>query len=226
MGQGYGAFGKIASLGDFFQGGAPPGFVAPWDAWLQGAMVTSAEAGGDHWEGQYLSAPLWRFSLSPGLAGPGKALGVLMPSVDRVGRRFPLTLVCAPQTEGPAALDHLSQAGTFETLERLALATLDDLPRDDLMAGLAALAPVAPHPAAPLRRGGESLVLTQATQGGLAPELAAGLLSERYRQPSLWQAILPDTARLMVCEGLPGPQEARALFDLSAPLWAEARPVS
>jgi type VI secretion system protein ImpM len=226
MGQGYGAYGKIASLGDFFQTGTPPGFVRPWDAWLQQALLDAAAAGNGDWDRHYMSAPLWRFTLSAGLAGPSKVLGVLMPSVDRVGRRFPLTLMCAPETEGPAALDHFSQGPLFAALEELALATLDDLPREALVERLAALPPCLSLGGAPLRRGGDTLVLTQAQPDGVAPELAAGLTSAQYDRPSLWEALLQETSRIMVCDGLPGPGQARALFDLSAPLWAEARPVS
>ena len=45
-----------------------------------------------------MMAPIWRFALAPGVAGPLPMLGVMMPSVDRVGRQFPLTLA-APMAE-------------------------------------------------------------------------------------------------------------------------------
>ncbi len=49
------------------------------------------------------------------MAGPEAVTGVLMPSVDRVGRQFPLTLAAAadcPQGLLPAL--HLGSAATFE----------------------------------------------------------------------------------------------------------------
>ncbi|MEW9921685.1 type VI secretion system-associated protein TagF [Marimonas sp. MJW-29] len=227
MGQGYGAFGKMPALGDFFQLNAPPGFVRTWDDWLQSAMVSAAEAGGASWDDQYMSAPIWRFALSPGLAGPAKTIGVLMPSVDRVGRRFPLALMAAVDREGPIALDHLVEDVTFEQLEDLALASLEDgMDRDRLAGALAGIGEPIPHGYAPLRRAGNTLVMTQAREDGLAPELAAGLLGAGgFAHPSLWSTLLDGSRRMMICDGLPDAHQARALFDLNAPLWGDARPV-
>lgn len=226
MGQGFGAFGKMPSLGDFFQLNTPSGFVRAWDAWLQNAMLTSAQASGAAWDAQYMSAPIWRFALSPGLAGAAKAMGVLMPSVDRVGRRFPLALVAAVDREGPVTLDHLSEDETFILLEDLALASLDDgMDRDKLAQSLAEIAPPHPRSYAQLRKAGKTLILTQADANGIGPELAAGLLkSGGYEAPSLWSAVLNGSRRAMICDGMPDIHQARALFDLNAPLWGDARP--
>jgi len=226
MSDAFGAFGKMPALGDFFQLNAPQGFVRVWDAWLQTVLMAGHEAGGDDWDAQYMSAPIWRFTLAAGLAGPTKVMGVLMPSVDRVGRRFPLSLMVGVDRDGPAALDHLDQTGTFEQLEELALAALDDdMDRDRLATGLAGVAVPAPRAHATLRHAGSISVMTQASAGCIAPELAAGLIgAQGVKSPSLWTAILDNTTRAMICDGLPDAAQARALFDLSAPLWADARP--
>ena len=47
---------------------------------------------GDVWLEAFLEAPVWRFVLPPGLCGARAAIGLIMPSVDKVGRYFPLTL--------------------------------------------------------------------------------------------------------------------------------------
>ncbi|MEM6939697.1 MAG: type VI secretion system-associated protein TagF [Pseudomonadota bacterium] len=226
MKTGFGAFGKIPALGDFFQLNAPPGFVRVWDDWVQSAMVAGAEAGGTGWDAQYMSAPIWRFTLTAGLAGPAKVMGVFMPSVDRVGRRFPLALMAAVEREGPAALDHLDQTDTFEALEDLALASLDDdMNRDRLAEGLQAFAAPEPRAFAPLHQRGRALVMTQSDPHSIAPELAVGLLNTHpMALPSLWSATLDGRSRVLICDGLPGAHEAPALFDLTAPLWADARP--
>ena len=228
MGQGFGAFGKMPSLGDFFHLNAPAGFVRAWDDWLQGAMMAAQQAGGEAWDSQYMTAPIWRFALSPGLAGAAKIIGVLMPSVDRVGRRFPLALMAALDRDGPVALDHLTGDETYEKLEDLALAALDDgMDRARLEAALAGIAAPGGHSFAPLRRAGRALVLTQADAGGIGPELAAGLVGAGgFAAHSLWSALLEGSRRAMVCEGLPDAHQARALFDLNAPLWADARPLT
>lgn len=222
----FGAFGKMPAVGDFFRFGVPPGFVTVWDDWIQRAMLVAQTMLGDGWDAHYMSAPIWRFCLSPGLAGPQKVIGVLMPSVDRVGRRFPLTLMAALQTPGAAQLDHFSEEALFVRLENLALDALDDtMTRERLEAGLAEIAPPDTRANAPLRSAGATLILTQAGSDRLLPDLAAGLLAGRFDRPSLWSTVLNDVPRLMICEGLPQEADMQGLFNLSAPVWSEARPV-
>lgn len=87
-----GFFGKLPSRGDFVRAGLPRGFVDPWDAWLQAVLPASRMALGSRWHDAWMVAPVWRFALAPGVCGPDAAVGVLMPSVDRAGRHFPLTI--------------------------------------------------------------------------------------------------------------------------------------
>lgn len=90
-----GWFGKLPVLGDFASRRLPPAFVAAWDAWLQRGMVCSQEQLGDAWLDTFLTAPVWGFVLGAHTLDNRPWAGVLLPSVDRVGRYFPLT-VCAP----------------------------------------------------------------------------------------------------------------------------------
>lgn len=87
-----GIFGKLPSRGDFVRGGLPGDFVAAWDDWAQRMLVRTREVLGDRWEAAWLDAPAWRFAMPPGTCGAGAAIGVLLPSVDRVGRYFPLAV--------------------------------------------------------------------------------------------------------------------------------------
>jgi|HubBroStandDraft_1064217.scaffolds.fasta_scaffold90653_2 type VI secretion system protein ImpM len=120
-----GLFGKLPSRGDFVQLGLPGSFVRPWDAWLQQAMAGSRERMGDAWLPAYLESPVWRFVLPGGMCGAGAVLGLLMPSVDRVGRYFPLTLAAVfPPGAGVPADD---VAGRWlEVCEDAGRAALDD----------------------------------------------------------------------------------------------------
>ncbi|MEM9058383.1 MAG: type VI secretion system-associated protein TagF, partial [Pseudomonadota bacterium] len=120
-----GFYGKLPGLGDFVSRRLPSAFIDAWDAWLQSVIAGSRAQLGEHWINTYLSSPLWRFALPPGLAGGLAWAGVLMPSVDRVGRFFPLTVASAlPATANPLAV--LSSAGAwFEAAETLALSALD-----------------------------------------------------------------------------------------------------
>jgi len=121
---GFAAYGKIPVLGDFLRVDAAPSFVGPWDAWVQDALVAGKRASGDRWQECYFLAPIWRFTLAPGLAGPNGILGVMMPSVDRVGRQFPLTLFTMIGPDPVAA--HAANASTFAKLEDIALDALSD----------------------------------------------------------------------------------------------------
>jgi type VI secretion system protein ImpM len=112
-----GLFGKLPARGDFVRDNLPGDFVAPWDAWLQACVAASRAELGDAWLACWLAAPVWRFRLAPGLCGAAAVLGLLLPSVDRVGRYFPLTLAAvAPpdgigEQEGDTWLDAAEAAG-------------------------------------------------------------------------------------------------------------------
>ena len=89
-----GFYGKLPELGDFVQRRLPTAFVQPWDQWLRESLASSRAQLGEQWLEVYLVSPLWRFVLMPNVAGQLAWAGVLMPSVDRVGRYFPLTIAC------------------------------------------------------------------------------------------------------------------------------------
>jgi type VI secretion system protein ImpM len=121
-----GFFGKVPSHGDFITRGLARAFIDVWDTWLQGCIAESKTQLGDRWLDVYLTSPIWRFGLTPGLCGPNGWAGILMPSVDRVGRYFPLTIVAAlPQDAQPLQLPG-SASPWFEAMESIALRSLDD----------------------------------------------------------------------------------------------------
>lgn len=87
-----GFYGKLACRGDFVSRSLPQTFIQPWDQWLAAGIQASQQALGEQWLQAYLVSPLWRFALAPGVCGTDAVVGVLMPSIDRVGRYFPLTV--------------------------------------------------------------------------------------------------------------------------------------
>ena len=120
-----GWYGKMPSLGDFASRRVPDEFVRPWDSWLQEMLQGSKDMVGEAWLDHYLVMPIWRFILLPGLLGPSGWAGVLMPSVDRVGRHFPLTLA-VPLTSLQEVADVVFNEGDWYThLEDVALSALD-----------------------------------------------------------------------------------------------------
>jgi type VI secretion system protein ImpM len=112
-----GFYGKLPARGDFVRGGLPRDFTDRWDAWLAPAIAGSRERMGEDWLPAFLEAPVWRFALSAGLCGGRAALGLMLPSVDRAGRYFPLTFAAlydggtAPPGDDPLWLDGCETAG-------------------------------------------------------------------------------------------------------------------
>lgn len=215
----FGAFGKLPALGDFFQFGLPRAFTDPWDRWLQQALVATRGELGARWDDCYLTTPIWRFGLAPGLAGPDAAFGVLMPSVDRVGRQFPLTIAALAGPEAGILHRHLAMEATFQALERIALTALeDDATPDSIATELAKLRlPAAPH--APRLYEVPGRVTLVGGAEGIAPALAAACTAARGGRVSVWSSHIGTVNRLMQLGGLPDPAAACGLFDLSAPVW-------
>jgi type VI secretion system protein ImpM len=92
-----GFFGKIPARGDFLRRRIPPAVAPTWDQWLGQLTVAVRDAAGEAWPAAWLTAPLWHFALGSAIAPPSGAAGVLVASVDRVGRMFPFTVI------GPSA---------------------------------------------------------------------------------------------------------------------------
>lgn len=208
-----GLFGKLPARGDFLSVGLPSSFSEPWHGWIARGLQAARLALGARFEEVYRVAPAWRFALAPGLAGPEAALGVLVPSVDAVGRAFPLALArLEPEAVDPVAL--LRSPGWFDRLEEVARRAL--APHLDLNAWQSALADLAPvEPVAratphllPHRLEGEGHGLAEALDGLLRARGGSGLAL-------FWGAGSPFVAAgLFAAPGLPeGPDFARLLVD-------------
>jgi type VI secretion system protein ImpM len=124
-----GWFGKLACLGDFASRRLPTAFVRACDAWLSQGLAASRAQLGEGWLDAYLTSPLWRFAWAPGVVGDDWWFGVMMPSVDNVGRYFPLLVAQSLAAPSPAlarwydevsqaALDTLQPGATLERFDR------------------------------------------------------------------------------------------------------------
>ena len=149
-----GCYGKIPTLGDFVHRGLGRRQIETWDEWLQGCMTESRRALGDDWLDFYLEAPVWYFAAGPGNIDQQTWIGVLIPSVDRVGRYFPLSIVREFGSGSP--LDAMRRARAwYAGAERLALDCLDEHFRaGDLEPRLRELPDVAPDTVEPVNGGG------------------------------------------------------------------------
>lgn len=120
-----GFFGKVPMRGDFVRHSLPESFVKPWDRWLQAAIAGSRDILRDDWLAAYLTSPVWRFALSAHMTGELAAAGVIIPSVDGVGRYFPFTLACVLQAAS-TPVEIRAHTRWFDDAESLALKVLAD----------------------------------------------------------------------------------------------------
>lgn len=95
-----GLFGKLPAKRDFVGMNASRRFLEVWEPWLQAGVAMSKQMLGDAWIGTYNRAPIWRFWLGADFCGEAM-IGAFMPSVDGVGRSFPLAIFVG---EGHASL--------------------------------------------------------------------------------------------------------------------------
>lgn len=193
-----GWYGKIASLGDFASRRLPAEFISNWDAWLQRMLPDSRARLGDRWLETYLGSPIWRFLLFPGICGDGLWAGLMMPSVDRVGRYFPLTIASRMPALASTEREFDALADWLDRLSTAALATLD-LRRgvQQFDATLTTLRAPLPAPPRVVLAGRIAALLHDLSPGRFAlpsdDELGqtlmgvgAGLLTQHARGGSLW----------------------------------------
>jgi type VI secretion system protein ImpM len=213
-----GLYGKIPVRGDFVTRRLTPRFIESWDTWLQNALSASKEQLGDMWLEIYLTSPIWRFLLSPGICGPTSWVGILMPSVDKVGRYFPLTLAASLSTTQQQLDSFLHAAEWFNRLEQLALSALEEnidlaeldgrlndhlFPNRPSTNGLTAITPDVTD-----RQGGFAFHMTLESLDHMADALARlgfHYFAQAYPMYSLWSTSGSETMKpcLRVFNGLP-----------------------
>jgi type VI secretion system protein ImpM len=228
-----GFFGKLPCKGDFLQRRVSQEFLDVWDPWLQECVHASRQALQESWLPSYLTSPLWRFVLSSSVCGTGAYAGVLAPSVDRVGRYFPLTLVAQIDIDVCPPEYAATRTSWFEALEALVAVALDESTVDleSFDAQVAELAePPEPHDRGVATGAFELLVHSKFPAQGSAWRVplgsAGGLqsavnafayrdLAARLRPVSLWwsegsNASAPSWLSL---RGLPAPSNFAAMLN-------------
>lgn len=217
-----GFYGKLPAKGDFLTRNLPRDFVDAWDDWLQSGMNDSRQALGDAWLQIYLTSPLWRYVLPAGVCGSSAWAGVLMPSVDKVGRFFPMTV--AIRLEEPVTPLLTATAGQtwFEAVEALLLEALDDeaADLDSLDGRLQSLLMDESHPgtinlAGAVDQGFRSSLDEALDIPRALLDMTVNALNPSMQGCSLWwshgsEHVAPS---LVVYRGLPGPGKFTALLD-------------
>lgn len=213
-----GFYGKVASRGDFIERNLPKDFQRSWDTWLSAGLQASRQQLGEHWLDAYLTSPLWRFALAPGVCGSEAMAGVLMPSIDRVGRYFPLTVACHIPGGQPLQALQASESW-FERIENLLLSTLEEGARfEDFESEVQRLEPL-PDAVTPAHDEAHGLQHWPVVD---APGRLAALAAQACSGASLWwgRGSQRIAAGLRRCQGLP-PTESFAVYLLGPEVVAQ-----
>ena len=217
-----GLFGKLPSHGDFLRRRVANSFADAWDAWLQHCLAGSREALGSAWLDVYLTSPAWRFACAAGACGAAPLVGLMVPSVDRVGRYFPLTLIAELPPDSSPVLSMAAAGPFYAAAEQLVIETLEteDIDFDRFENRLADLGErlesllvtprltLDPASAAVLSDGSQSWQVPIESSASLAPmliQLCAQRLTAAYEPLMLWStegssAVEPSC---LVTHGLP-----------------------
>ena len=222
-----GWYGKIPGTGDFITRRVAPTFSEAWHGWLQEAIAGSRHRLGARWRDSFLSMPVWRFVLSPGVLSANAWAGIMAPSVDAVGRYFPLAVASALPSASLDLVGTLAGAESwFDEVEAVALSAI--APAADTAAIDAAIAqrpfraewlryPEARDDTVPIRGAKPQMLwlpLGPRRGRAAAPELST--FAERLAEPcSAWLAeeseLFPRCA--LLCESLPAGEQYCAMMD-------------
>lgn len=218
-----GLHGKLPAHGDFLTRRLNREFIHGWDDWLQRAIASSQEQLAGEWLNIYLTSPIWRFVLSSGVVDSQPWAGVLMPSVDSVGRYFPLTLA-RPMPELASPSEMLVRGDQWFTgLEEIALTGLqEDTTVDALDTALQGYAEPPVSGTAAVGVGLEfsrpvMIPLQEMSQNPLMgfPFLLDSFLQQRLPSYSLWWTIGSERVapNFLVSGNLPAPQCFAGMLD-------------
>jgi len=216
-----GLFGKLSAKRDFIALATPRTFLEVWEPWVQASLSASRHQLGDRWQQVFLTTPVWRFWLGAAICGSTVA-GAIMPSLDGVGRYYPLTLHAVGDTGAPIVPPDIdAQDEWFNVGENFLLSTLDrDTAFEDISSALDRL----PVPRTQVRDEHEKSIipLGEGMVGMIsaADGFSASLSSLRAASPEVyaaasfwWTSGGGDFPPLVLsCRGLPDPYRYSTLL--------------
>jgi type VI secretion system protein ImpM len=118
-----GAYGKVPKMGDFVRAGAKP--LPSFEQWLEAGMAAGEKKYGASWPSVYGKGPIHAFVYRPPVRDGAMLVGVLKPSHDSVGRRFPLVVFAQIAERDVAACPHLLPLVLGDFLEAATSAMTD-----------------------------------------------------------------------------------------------------
>lgn len=228
-----GVYGKLPAHGDFIQRNLSPAFVRQWDVWLQHFVAGAKDKMGADWLDIYLTSPMWRFALSHGVVDDSRWAGILMPSVDQVGRYFPFTIAARlPDNLNP--MEFMSSQTTWYTaVEELGLLALnDEIALDDLVQELAEVKFPIDSVYAPSGKLRDSYAMQidmefeEQSAGSAYPYILDSLLVKLLSSYSVWSTA--GSERVAPCvfnvQGLPAVSKLPAMLDGQWQEWGWTQP--
>ncbi len=208
-----GLYGKLPAYGDFIFRNLNSSFINPWDEWLQHFISGSQEQIGENWLDTYLTSPIWRFVFSPGVIDNNVWAGLMMPSVDRVGRYFPISIVMPLAASTCPVNFMMNQQEWFDALETHCLTALDgSVDADELIDAVTGLNMQPRESFQPTPNLGEMGPVLFGLNSGNAEQLNSALpymlnaaLTTGLSSFSLWQTAGSELVgpALFSCQGLP-----------------------
>ena len=223
MMSGFGAFGKIPSLGDFFTYNLDQVMVENWDNWIQKYMISLKKRLGIRWDQCFMTAPIWRFSLSAGVISDNFTYGVMMPSIDRVGRQFPMTIAATRSDVNSVLSEHNSSYLLFEKLEDLALLSLEETTSKDLfLQSLGAIDKEKNRPTQKFVNFEKTFFNIDGDINSFNEELASMYVCSKMKQPCIWSSVTTDGVKFFFSDGLPNSDDMEALYDPESSKWTSS----
>ena len=93
-------FGKLPSAGDFVGRRMPHAMESEWDQWMRAGLDQLRHEGGANWQESFVQCPMW-FFITPTQTRGGLAAGAIAPSIDRVGRYYPIVVMTLSSPDSP-----------------------------------------------------------------------------------------------------------------------------
>ena len=209
-----GLFGKLSAKRDFIALATPRAFLEVWEPWVQSSLSASRHQLGEGWQQAFLTTPVWRFWLGAAICGTTVA-GAIMPSLDGVGRYYPLTLHAVADAGMPIVPPDIdAQDQWFAIAENFLFSTLErETVFEDVSTALDRLAvPRTQSPLeddSPIIRVGDGLAGMVSPAGGFSSSLSnlRAASPDIYAAASFWWTAgggdFPPLA--LTCRGLPDP---------------------
>ena len=228
-----GVYGKLPAHGDFIQRNLPTAFVKQWDLWLQNFVAGAKDKIGADWLDIYLTSPIWRFALSDGVIDESRWAGILIPSVDQVGRYFPFTIALRlPDDQNPMEFMSM-QTSWYTAIEELGLRALNgEIALDDLVQELAGVnlhleaAYTATDKLADSYAMQIDMEFEEQSAASVYPCMLDALLAKLLRSYSIWSTA--GSERVAPCvfdvQGLPSVGMLPAMLDGQWRHWGWAQP--